>query len=144
MDPKDVTLYGSEWTLTATLANRTPVQQTAAGAGAGDGDGGGSAAAGGGGAAITVGVMFYEDTYLGLDRLSAFHEHIGCTDCNAFFESETRTGPWVQTAGGGRRSAYVNFTAPDPLCKLFKVDVAAAHDAAVISTGPGTYTPGGN
>ena len=37
------------------------------------------AGAGGGaaGAVLLVGKVFYEDTYGGLDRLSAFHEHIG-------------------------------------------------------------------
>lgn len=109
MTPEDVTLYGSEWTLTATLVPKKKNKNKQNEEGKGQEDEGKGAAAGAAGAAggggaqkvfvgsepIVVGVMFYEDTYAGLGRLSAFHEHIGCTDCNAFFESEKRSGPWI-------------------------------------------------
>ena len=43
-----------------------------------------------------VGEVFLEETYEGVSRFGAFHEHIGCVPCAAFYESEVRRGPWVR------------------------------------------------
>ena len=72
---------GSEWTLTATNLSAT---------------GGGPGLAGG---TVVVGKMFYEDTSDGVTRFGAFHEHIGCTPCASFYESEVRRGPFISGPG---------------------------------------------
>ena len=106
--PGGLTYRGSEWTVAATVAPRNLT--------------------------VTVGSMFFEDTFEGIGRFGAFHEHIGCTPCAAFYESETRRGPWI--ADG--RVATIGFTPlkPSVECQLYRVSVIGV--AASIATGPGT------
>ncbi len=88
----------------------------------------------------TVGKVFLEETHGGIVRFSAFHEHIGCTPCDAFFESEVRRGPWIN-APSKRTVTSVGFSAPDAECRLFNVSLLPDKISAQISTGPGTFTP---
>jgi hypothetical protein len=88
----------------------------------------------------TVGKVFLEETQGGIVRFSAFHEHIGCTPCDAFFESEVRRGPWIN-APNKRTVASVGFSAPAAECRLFNVTLLSDKISARISTGPGTFTP---
>lgn len=85
----------------------------------------------------TIGEVFLERTYTGVDRLSAFHEHIGCTDCDAFWESERRTGIEV-LAPLPRITTTIDFSRPKAACELFNVTVNnTAHPPyAVFETGP--------
>ena len=87
-----------------------------------------------------VGKVFLEETQGGIVRFSAFHEHIGCTPCDAFFESEIRRGPWIN-APRQRTVSSVGFSAPDCECRLFNVTLLPDRISAQISTGPGSYTP---
>lgn len=93
---------GAEWTLTATLLDtrrghgadgRTRAALALAAA-----PGGSSAATATVAEPIVVGKMFLQDTYAGIGRMSAFHEHIGCTPCGAFYESEVRGSSYLLTA----------------------------------------------
>jgi hypothetical protein len=91
---------------------------------------------------LLVGRMFWERTPGGLSRFGAFHEHIGCTPCHAFFESETRTGPWVGAPPLGRAVRAINFTRPNVTCQEFDVHIEPAGTSggapsAQFSTGPG-------
>ena len=60
----------------------------------------------------TVGRQLIADQTSGITRTSAFNEHIGCTPCDAFDESEVRRGPWVLEPPGtklvGATSKYSN------------------------------------
>ena len=106
--------HGAEWTLTATnKSNPTQIW--------------------------TVGKMLLEDSYGGLTRFSAFHEHIGCTPCNEFYESEIRVGPY-KIQPGNRAVKSIGFTRKNVSCELYEVSnaVVDGHPAAQISTGPGT------
>ena len=47
-----------------------------------------------------IGTVFLEQTFGGVTRLGAFHEHIGCTPCDAFYESEQRSSLQVDREGG--------------------------------------------
>jgi len=68
--------------------------------------------------------------------LGAFHEHIGCTECDAFYESEIRTGPWVLQPRP-HTVKNINFTRVNASCQLF--DFRRLHsDSVLIETGPGT------
>jgi len=113
-----VTYFGSIWTLEATMtqgkiqvgsAEKTKV--------------------------LKVGEMFMQENYGGVSRLGAFHEHIGCTDCDAFYESERRNGPWV-TAPSPRNVSAVTFKRFNASCELY--DVTITGTSALIETGPGT------
>lgn len=110
---------GSEWTLTAQLL--TSAEERKGGVG---------------GEVLEVGKMFWEDTYGGISRLQAFHEHIGCTPCAAFYESEVRTGPWVARPLA-RGVANVSFTPPNATCQLFQVDIFESQLMTDSSVGPG-------
>ena len=44
-----------------------------------------------------IGTVFLEQTFGGVTRLGAFHEHIGCTPCDAFYESESRSSLQVHS-----------------------------------------------
>ena len=95
-------------------------------------------------AAQVVGRMFWENTFAGIDRFGAFHEHIGCTPCDAFFESEVRRGPWTGPADAlPRQVRSIGFKPPTAAsCQLFDVEVANATGGAMpqatIKTGPAT------
>merc|ERR1711871_1620267 len=93
---------GSEWTLTATKLNEKDAQP------------------------IVVGRMFFEDTFEGISSLGAFHEHIGCTPCDAFYESEVRRGPWVRSPIA-RNISQIGFTRKSSLCQLFDVDIESVN-----------------
>ena len=94
---------GSTWALKATRTN--PYNSSSA-------------------AVFTVGVMFLEDAHDGVTRLGAFHEHIGCTKCDAFAESEVRVGPWVGPSDPHPRAVKaVSFRRPNASCQLFDVQV---------------------
>lgn len=89
---------------------------------------------------ITVGHQFWEGTFSGITRIGAFHEHIGCIACDAFYESEIRRGPWIHAPLS--REANVSYTENlRPYCKLHSVEVLRRPDgsgeAAQIRTGPG-------
>ena len=55
----------------------------------------------------------------GLERMTAFYEHLGCTLCDAFYARVARQGPWVLEPPGvllkGASSAYTN-ARPDFTC----------------------------
>jgi hypothetical protein len=112
---------GSEWTLTAT---RTSIHQS-------------------NNQVYVVGSMFFEDSYEGVTRLTGFHEHIGCTPCAAFKETEIRRGPWV-TAPVARAVKSISFKRPNVSCELFDVEPLPTPQGGIpavrISTGPGTET----
>lgn len=85
---------------------------------------------------FNVGRIFFEDgDGGGVTRLGAFHEHIGCTPCNAFFESEERTGPWFPDSN--KRDVSINFTRPTAECRLFNVIIKDG-PSAIFRTGPGS------
>ena len=88
---------------------------------------------------IEVGRVFLEDTFEGVSRLGAFHEHIGCTPCNAFFESEIRRGPWVDQPLPRAVNA-ISFKRNNCSCQLFDVDMLTIDGipAAQFRTGPGS------
>ena len=105
---------GSEWTATAT--NVSSGQQW------------------------VLGRMFLEDTFDGIVRFGAFHEHIGCTRCNAFYESEIRTGPFGIEPGNRTVSSIV-FNRKNVSCELYDVKISrssAGVPQAQFRTGPGT------
>ena len=110
---------GSEWTLTAVKFSNGVEAQT-----------------------FTVGHVFLEETRGGISRFGAFHEHIGCTPCDSFYESEVRRGPWI-AAPNPRSVKSIGFTAPNCSCKLFDVELGLPGPGAQISTGPGTGPGGG-
>eukprot|EP00040_Diaphanoeca_grandis_P023380 m.127113 g.127113 ORF g.127113 m.127113 type:complete len:339 (+) comp29249_c0_seq2:167-1183(+) len=85
---------------------------------------------------LQVGEMFLEETFGGVTRLGSFHEHIGCTDCSAFYESERRTGPWL-TSPHARNVSSITFTRPSAECELFDVAINEKEKSALIETGPG-------
>lgn len=135
-DGGGLTYTGSEWTLTATIASAS---DTATGADAATRQP----------TAVTVGRMFFEDAYGGVSRLQAFHEHIGCTPCAAFYESEVRRGPWVLSQPM-RSVSGIGFTPPEAQCQLFDVDIRNTTSGggggvgvleAQFRTGPGTGPP---
>jgi hypothetical protein len=92
---------------------------------------------------VVVGRMFWEGTYHGISRFGAFHEHIGCCPCDAFFESEVRTGPWV-SGPMPRDVQRIGFVRKQVECQKFEVVVTPGEPgsgrpaSAQISTGPGT------
>ena len=86
---------------------------------------------------MVLGTVFFQETFEGVSRLGAFHEHIGCTPCDAFYESEIRRGPWV--AAPQPRNATVGFERKNFTCALFDVELLS--DGAQFRTGPGTGPP---
>ena len=87
----------------------------------------------------TVGEIFFEDSYGGVGRFNAFHEHIGCTPCLAFFESEVRIGPYA-IEPGHRVVRAIRFNPIDAQCEAYAVRNLTVDGipAAQISTGPGS------
>ena len=85
--------------------------------------------------------VFFERTYTGVTRVGAFHEHIGCTDCDAFYEAEQCTGIEV-IAPTPRVATKIDFTRdPSWDCQLFNVTVnntVGSLPTALFQTGPGT------
>ena len=59
-----------------------------------------------------VGRQLLAEQFGGIVGTSAFNEHIGCTPCDAFDQSEVRGGPWVLEPPGtklvGATSRYTN------------------------------------
>eukprot|EP01063_Lacrimia_lanifica_P039772 TRINITY_DN881_c0_g1_i1.p1 TRINITY_DN881_c0_g1~~TRINITY_DN881_c0_g1_i1.p1 ORF type:complete len:311 (+),score=87.35 TRINITY_DN881_c0_g1_i1:76-1008(+) len=96
-------------------------------------------AAGVAAAPFEIGKIFFESLDGGLDRFSAFHEHIGCVPCSAFYESEIRRGPWEGGADARAPPAIV-FTPPKNHPGCTKYDVAVDNDKheAQFFSGPGT------
>ena len=86
---------------------------------------------------VMVGEMFWEDTFEGLKRFGAFHEHIGCVLCDSFYESEVRTGPFI-AAPQARTVSNIHFKNPEAECKLYDVKVDNDKHSAQFFTGPGT------
>ena len=93
---------------------------------------------------FVVGRMFWERTYSGITRFGAFHEHIGCCPCEAFYESEVRTGPWV-TSPMPRPVKSIGFTRKQVQCQRYEVAISPAdpkagrpYPSAQFRTGPGT------
>ena len=84
----------------------------------------------------TVGRQLIADQTSGITRTSAFNEHIGCTPCDAFDQSEVRGGPWVLDPPGtklvGATSSYT----------LTREDGFTCHRHAVTSDGSGVVTFG--
>jgi len=93
----------------------------------------------------TLGKVFFERTHTGVSRVGAFHEHIGCTDCDAFYEAEMRSGIEV-LAPTPRTTTKIDFARDATWdCQLFNVTVnntAGSTPTAMFQTGPGTG-PGG-
>ena len=136
--------HGAEWTLTATLLDSRrghgPDGRTLAALSRAAGTAAAVEAA-----PIVVGKMFLQDTYSGIGRFSAFHEHIGCTPCDAFYESEVRRGPWVDAPLPKRVVSNITFGPRPPCaCQLFDVDIPdpttlpGGVPQAQFRTGPGT------
>ena len=123
--PGGLTYRGSEWTVTATVTRSSSNASNTSVAPFN----------------ITVGSMFFEDTFEGIGRFGAFHEHIGCTPCAAFFESEVRRGPWI-AAPVARTVGSIAFhrLKPSVECQLYEVNITGVE--AQIATGPGTRTTG--
>eukprot|EP00041_Stephanoeca_diplocostata_P018679 m.393369 g.393369 ORF g.393369 m.393369 type:complete len:340 (+) comp21087_c1_seq21:223-1242(+) len=92
--------------------------------------------------AILLGSVFFERTFGLVDRLGAFHEHIGCTPCDAFFEGERRFGLTVN-APDTRTTSAITFNPPTTAeCQLYNVKQAplpSGLPSVVITTGPGTH-----
>eukprot|EP01060_Flectonema_neradi_P040869 TRINITY_DN9470_c0_g1_i1.p1 TRINITY_DN9470_c0_g1~~TRINITY_DN9470_c0_g1_i1.p1 ORF type:complete len:291 (+),score=52.78 TRINITY_DN9470_c0_g1_i1:131-1003(+) len=88
-----------------------------------------------------IGTMFWEDTFEGIDRLSSFHEHIGYTPCDSFYEEEMRTGPFI-TSPSPRSPVDMTFTPPkqpaNASCLLYNVTIDKLTFTATFATGPGT------
>ena len=82
----------------------------------------------------TVGRQLLAEQTGGIVRTSAFNEHIGCTPCDAFDQSEVRGGPWVLEPPGtklvGATSRYTNT----------REDGFTCHRHAVTSDGFGVVT----
>ena len=135
--------HGSVWELTAMrvgMRRATDRGGYVDNSGSEDGGGDNDDARG----AFVVGRMFWERTYGGISRFGAFHEHIGCCECDAFFESEVRTGPWVH-APISRAVHTIGFSRMNVSCQRYQVAIRQAdpaagqpYAAAQISTGPGT------
>jgi hypothetical protein len=117
--PAHAPYSGSEWELSATKLS-----------------GGCGLSPWSGNCTLVVGRMFWEDTHSGISRFGAFHEHIGCTPCDAFYESEVRGGPWVQSPSP--RVANISFKPPTSDCELFSVELLPSKSAAQFRTGPGS------
>ena len=113
---------GSEWILEAT--NMTGAQ----------------------GSKWVVGKVFLEDSHIGVTRFGAFHEHIGCTPCNSFYESEIRVGPYAIKSADSpkwnttRSVQSIHFARKNASCDLYDVKVGAKYGvpSAQFFTGPGT------
>lgn len=93
----------------------------------------------GNGSTVLVGRMLLEETFGGVARFGAFHEHIGCTPCAAFYESEVRRGPWI-SAPVPRVVSSIGFQRKNVTCELYQVDLfnSSGMPAAQFATGPGT------
>ena len=82
----------------------------------------------------TVGRQLLAEQFGGIVGTSAFNEHIGCTPCDAFDQSEVRGGPWVLEPPGttlvGATSRYT----------LTREDGFTCHRHAVTSDGSGVVT----
>jgi hypothetical protein len=87
-------------------------------------------------------MLFWQETPGGITRFGAFHEHIGCTPCDAFYESEVRRGPWV-AAPIARAVRSISFARPNCTCQEFDVSTLEVDGmaAAQFRTGPGTRPP---
>eukprot|EP00756_Hemistasia_phaeocysticola_P064779 Hpha_TRINITY_DN8058_c0_g1::TRINITY_DN8058_c0_g1_i1::g.140193::m.140193 len=85
-----------------------------------------------------VGTMLLEDTYGGVSRLGSFHEHIGCTVCDAFSESETRHGPWIGKSRTPPVSASFTPISDKDACRLFNASIDDKAHTVTFTTGPGT------
>ena len=114
-------LKGSAWQVTAQRIRRRGIPVTL-------------------GPLVTVGHQFWEGTFSGIARIGAFHEHIGCIPCDAFYESEIRRGPWIHAPVS--REANVSYAENShPYCTLHSVELLRRPDGtgagAQIRTGPG-------
>ena len=155
-----LTYYGSEWTLTAINmtgsseeeATTSTSTSTATYSSSSSSNEEGTVLGGSGSRSDpwVVGKMFFEDTTSGVTRFGAFHEHIGCTPCASFYESEIRVGPFnIKSAdsppggGGGGTSRTVesiSFTRKNVSCELYNVAIneTGGIPSAQFFTGPGT------
>lgn len=118
-----LTYQGSEWVLTATRVDGALTASEGARTNA----------------TVEVGRVFLEDTLAGVSRLGAFHEHIGCTPCDAFYESEIRRGPWIDQPLR-RTVKAIGFKRNNCSCQLFDVNMLSIDGvpAAQFRTGPGS------
>lgn len=85
----------------------------------------------------TLGKMFFEGTYSGVTRFGAFHEHIGCTPCAAFYESEIRRGPF-SIEPGHRQVHSIAFARKNVSCELYEV---RACPSQISPATPGDHPP---
>lgn len=107
-------LYGSIWKLIANYTNGMGYKKS-----------------------FVVGELFFEDSFEGISRIGSFHEHIGCTPCKAFTETESRHGPWINEGTGMRRyPTNITFTPPtNTQCKLYNVQVNIPNSTVKFETG---------
>lgn len=74
----------------------------------------------------------------GINLWTNFHEHLGCTPCDAFYESTTVTGPFIREPQGAHKISRVYVEPPksEYTCRLFRT-VGLSNFAVLIETGPG-------
>eukprot|EP00588_Corethron_pennatum_P026093 CAMPEP_0194319392 /NCGR_PEP_ID=MMETSP0171-20130528/15842_1 /TAXON_ID=218684 /ORGANISM="Corethron pennatum, Strain L29A3" /LENGTH=438 /DNA_ID=CAMNT_0039076589 /DNA_START=219 /DNA_END=1536 /DNA_ORIENTATION=+ len=78
----------------------------------------------------------------GIDRLSNFLEHIGCTPCDSFDQYTSRAGPWVLKTVSGAETRLVGasskFTLENPpyICTNHAVESSAGPPFIEFSSGP--------
>lgn len=91
---------------------------------------------------VLVGSMFWEGSFEGIDRFGAFHEHVGCTPCNAFFESEIRRGPILNAVSRHPKPVHnISFDRKNVSCELYSVNITRVGSVpqAQFATGPGSH-----
>ena len=81
-----------------------------------------------------VGRQLLAEQFGGIVKTSAFNEHIGCTPCDAFDESEVRGGPWVLEPPG---TTLVGATSSSPFTRE---DGFTCHRHTITSDGFGVVT----
>ena len=87
----------------------------------------------------TVGRQLLAEQTGGIIRTSAFNEHIGCTPCDAFDQSEVRRGPWVLEPNGttlvGATSRYTKTREDGFTCHRHAI-TSDAFGAVTFASGP--------
>ena len=64
-----------------------------------------------------IGTQFVADNAAGINQVTFFDEHIGCTDCGDFEFTRRRTGPWIlEPEGTSLVTAGVHSTTDDHTC----------------------------
>eukprot|EP01063_Lacrimia_lanifica_P026849 TRINITY_DN3686_c1_g3_i1.p5 TRINITY_DN3686_c1_g3~~TRINITY_DN3686_c1_g3_i1.p5 ORF type:complete len:222 (+),score=62.14 TRINITY_DN3686_c1_g3_i1:890-1555(+) len=87
---------------------------------------------------IAIGTQFFEGVVGGgITSFGAFHEHLGCVPCDAFYESEVRRGPFEGGAHPRPPATISHHNKTHPGCQNFAVAVDNARHQAQFFTGPG-------